>query len=331
MTFDTVITCHTNADNDAIAALVGAHLLYPEAVLFYSGSQEKQVQDFYDDVIEPLYPCISSRDLDGAEVKRLVLVDGHHPKRFPHVKKVLEREGVELHIWDHHPLADDEDDLGRQLAERAEGGRIEKVGASCTLIVEELARRGIEPSCEYATSLAAGIYGDTGSLLYSSVTPRDFAAASRMVSCGADLGVVSRLITRVMGREQLQALSLMLENTLIKDIGGEIMGIASMQTETFLDDFSTLAPRLMEIEGASVLFAVASMEDKVQVVGRSSSPRVDVGEICRRLGGGGHHYAASASVKDKTLPQEKLPVREGMGDAVPPPAAWPLTSMLANS
>ena len=37
MTFDTVITCHTNADNDAIAALVGAHLLYPEAVLRQSG------------------------------------------------------------------------------------------------------------------------------------------------------------------------------------------------------------------------------------------------------------------------------------------------------
>ena len=303
MSFDTVITCHTNADNDAIAALVGAHLLYPDAVLLYPGSQEKQVQDFYEDVVEPLYPCVTSRDVDGAEVKRLVLVDGHHPKRFPHVRKLLERDGLELHIWDHHPLNDDEDDLGVQLAGRASQGRIEKVGAASTLIVEELERRGIVPTCEYATSLAAGVYGDTGSLLYSSVTPRDFAAASRMVSLGADLAVVSRLITRVMGREQLKALSIMLENTVVKDIGGEIMGISSMQTETFLDDFSTLAPRLMEIEGASVLFAVASMEDKVQVVGRSSSPRVDVGEICRRLGGGGHHYAASASVKDKTLPQ----------------------------
>ena len=76
-----------------------------------------------------------------------------------------------------------------------------------------------------------------------------------------------------------------------------------MQSETFLDDFATLAPRIMEIEDCSVLFAVASMEDKVQVVGRSRTPLVDVGEICRRLGGGGHYYAASASVKDMTLPQ----------------------------
>ena len=48
MSFDTVITCHANADNDAIAALVGALLLYPDAVLLYPGSQERQLQEFYD-------------------------------------------------------------------------------------------------------------------------------------------------------------------------------------------------------------------------------------------------------------------------------------------
>ena len=303
MSFDTVITCHVNADNDAIASLVGALTLYPDAVLLYPGSQEKQVQDFFEEVIEPLYPCVGSRDLEDEPVKRLVLVDGHHPKRFPHVRSLLERGNVELHIWDHHPLVEDEDDLGRQIADSATAGRIEKVGAASTIIVEEIRRRGLCVPCEIATSLAAGIYGDTGSFLYSSVTQRDFEAAAWLVAQGADLAVVSRLITRVMGREQLQALSLMLENTIVKDIGGESMGISSMQSETFLDDFSTLAPRLMEIEGCKVFFAIASMEDKVQVVGRSSSPQVDVGEICRRLGGGGHHYAASASVKDMTLPQ----------------------------
>ena len=303
MSFDTVITCHVNADNDAIACLVGALTLYPDAVLLYPGSQEKQVQDFYEEVVELLYPCVSSKDIEAEGVKRLVLVDGHHPKRFPHVRTLLERQELELHIWDHHPLNDDNDDLGRLLVERAVGGRMEKTGAASTLIVEELRRRGQSLTCEYATSLAAGIYGDTGSFLYSSTIPRDFDAASWLISHGADLAVVSKLITRVMGREQLQALSVMLENTQVKDIGGEAMGISSMQSETFLDDFATLAPRLMEIEGCKVLFAIASMEDKVQVVGRSSSPRVDVGEICRRLGGGGHHYAASASVKNMTLPQ----------------------------
>ena len=209
MSFDTVITCHANADNDAMACLVGALVLYPGAALLFPGSQEKQVQEFYDEVIEPLYPCISGRDLEDAPVRRLVLVDGHHPSRFPHVKKLLGRDDIELHVWDHHPLSEDEDDLGRQIADAATEGRIEKVGAASTILVEEIRRRGLVPSCQAATSLAAGVYGDTGSFLYNSVTQRDFAAAAWLVEHGADLAVVSRLITRTMGREQLQALSLM--------------------------------------------------------------------------------------------------------------------------
>ena len=35
MSADTVITCHTNADNDALASMVGALFLYPGAVLLF--------------------------------------------------------------------------------------------------------------------------------------------------------------------------------------------------------------------------------------------------------------------------------------------------------
>lgn len=297
---ETIITCHSNADSDALAALVGAGVLYPDACLLFPGSQEKQIQECYDEIVAPLFPCVSSRDLEPEQVKRLVVVDAHMSARLQHVKSLLEREDVEIHIWDHHPLNEDEDEEGRI---NAAFSRIEKVGAASTLIVEELQRRGLTLTCEYATLLAAGIYGDTGSFRYSSVTPRDFQAAAWLVGIGVDLPAVSRIISVVMGREQLKILSEMLENTEVRDIGGEILAVSSMPSEGFLDNFAMLAPRIMEIEKCSALFALATMEDKVQVVGRSSSPRVDVGEICRMLGGGGHHYAASASVKDRTLPQ----------------------------
>ena len=300
MSADTVITCHTNADNDALASMVGALFLYPGAVLLFPGSQERQVQEFYEEVVEPLFPCVSQKELDAEAVQRLVVVDTHLKSRLPQVKKLLEeRPGIDIQVWDHHALSDDEgeDRLAASLL------RVEGAGAASTMLVEEIRRRNLSLTCETATALAAGIYGDTGSFLYSSTTPGDLEAAAWLVGQGADLAVVSRLITRVMGREQLKALSAMLENTQVREVGGVVMAISSMQSETFLEDFATLAPRIMEIEDCSVLFAIASMEDKVQVVGRSRSSLVDVGEICRRLGGGGHHYAASASVKDMTLPQ----------------------------
>ena len=45
------------------------------------------------------------------------------------------------------------------------------------------------------------------------------------------------------------------------------------------------------------------MDDRVHLVARSRSPDVDVGKICASLGGGGHPYAASASIKNRTLTQ----------------------------
>lgn len=300
MSADTVITCHVNADNDALASMVGACILYPGAALLFPGSQERQVQEFYEEVVEPLYTCVNQKELDTGAVKRLVVVDTHLRSRLPQVKRLLEEKSdIDIHVWDHHAVSDDEgeDRLPASLM------RVEKVGAASTMLVEEIRKRGLSVTCETATALAAGVYGDTGSFLYNSTTQRDLDAASWLLGCGADLAMVSRLITRVMGREQLKALSVMLENTQVREVGGVVMAISSMQSETFLEDFATLAPRIMEIEDCSVLFAIASMEDKVQVVGRSRSSLVDVGEICRRLGGGGHHYAASASVKDMTLPQ----------------------------
>ena len=300
MDIETVITCHVNADNDAVAAMVGALALYPEAVLFFPGTQEKQLLDYYEETLEILFPFVTQKDLDSAHIKKLVIVDAHLLSRLPHIKRYLKRDDPEIHIWDHHPVTSEDDD---ENAISASFTSIEKIGAASTLIVEEIRKRNITIGCELATVLAAGIYGDTGSFQYNSTTPRDFAAAAWLVTLNADLSFVSRIIKRVMSREQLKALTEMLENTVVRDLGGEAMALSTMQSETFLDDFATLAPRIMEIEGCSVIFAAATMEDKVQVVGRSSSPNIDVGEICRMLGGGGHWYAASASVKDMTLPQ----------------------------
>ena len=300
MEIETIITCHVNADNDAVAAMVGALALYPEALLYFPGTQEKQLQGYYEDVLEPLFPFVSQKDLDAAQIGRVVIVDAHSLSRVPHMKKYIKRDDPDIHIWDHHPVSEDGNGEGCIQGSHVV---IDATGSASTLLVEEIRKRGISIGCELATVLAAGIYGDTGSFLYNSTTPRDFAAAAWLVSLDADLAVVSKVIKRVMSREQLKALSEMLENTVVRDLGGEAMAVSSMQSETFLDDFATLAPKIMEIEGCCVIFAVATMEDKVQVVGRSSSPNIDVGETCRMLGGGGHWYAASASIKDMTLPQ----------------------------
>ena len=58
----------------------------------------------------------------------------------------------------------------------------------------------------------------------------------------------------------------------------------------------------------NVLFSLAGMEDRIYLIARSRVPEVNVGEIARDFGGGGHASAASATVKGITLieAEEKL-------------------------
>ena len=43
----TIITSHINADFDAIGAMLAAQKLYPDAVILFPGSQEKNLRDFF--------------------------------------------------------------------------------------------------------------------------------------------------------------------------------------------------------------------------------------------------------------------------------------------
>ena len=42
-----VITTHVNADFDALASMIAAGKLYPEAALVFPGSQEKNLRNFF--------------------------------------------------------------------------------------------------------------------------------------------------------------------------------------------------------------------------------------------------------------------------------------------
>ena len=50
-----VITTHLNADFDALASMVAAKKLYPDAELVFAGSQEKVLRDFLSQEFRDLY------------------------------------------------------------------------------------------------------------------------------------------------------------------------------------------------------------------------------------------------------------------------------------
>jgi tRNA nucleotidyltransferase (CCA-adding enzyme) len=58
---------------------------------------------------------------------------------------------------------------------------------------------------------------------------------------------------------------------------------------------------MRDMENLDLLVLVVAMADRVYLVARSRVPEVDVGELLRLFGGGGHASAASATVKGEPL------------------------------
>ncbi len=293
----TIITAHNNADYDALAAMVAAGKLYPNALLIAPATQERQATHYFTDSIAYLFSLRQPRDVDFSGVKTLVVVDTRQKSRIRHVEAVFANPGLEIHLYDHHP--DAEDDLTGAIC-------VVKPWGSCTAILVDLMKeRGVLPTSDEATMLGLGIYEDTGSFLYSSTTTHDLAAAAWLREQRMDLEIVSELISRDLTREQILVLNTLLESAQTHDIKGIPVLFAEASLDFFLGDFAVLAQKIMDLEQVKVLFALARMGDRVQVVARSRLAEVDVGKICASIGGGGHSYAASASVKDKTLAEVK--------------------------
>lgn len=118
-----------------------------------------------------------------------------------------------------------------------------------------------------------------------------------------ELPVIADLIRHDMTSAHVKILHSLIDSATVHEAGAYHIVITEAASETFIGDFAYLAQKFMEMEPCHVLFALANMDDKVQLVARSRIDAVDVSEICKSLGGGGHRFAASASIKGMTIPE----------------------------
>jgi len=292
----TVITAHSNADFDCLSSMVAAQMLYPDAALIFPGSQEQSLRDFFIQSTTYLFNFRQFKDIDPDSVQRLVVCDTRQRSRLPHVAPLLERENdLEIHVFDHHP--DSEEDLAATYQ------AIRLWGSTVAVIVPELQRNGLEPDADRATLMGLGLYEDTGSFTFDSTAVQDLEAAAWLRGRGMDVTVIADFLSKELSSEQVEILNSLLNSTTIHNLDGIEVCFARVSVDRYVRDFALLVHKMMEIEQHKTVFALALMQDRVHIAARSRDPYVDVGTICASLSGGGHAYAASATVKDKTPAQ----------------------------
>ncbi len=293
------ILTHAHADFDALASLLAAALLYPEATPVLPHQLGRSVGDFLT-LYRNLFPFSTADEwasrLGRDKVARAIVVD---TQSFDYVKGMT--DDTPRYIIDHHQL-------GEKLREPPDGWTVwhEPLGANVTLLIEQLMAQGLMLSSAQATLMALGIHADTGSLTYSNATARDAAALAWLMQPEHEinLDVLGRFLHYPLGDEENALLQTLVDQMTWASIGEAAGNTARRATllfaratvATFDGSLAAIATRLREMFDPDALFVLVQIDDLIQIVARSRLDGINVGQVAEALGGGGHPRAAAAAI-----------------------------------
>lgn len=287
-----IIISHINTDFDALASMLAAKKLYPDATIVISDQQSVTVRQFmaiYRDQLDFTQPSL----IDWSAVSEMILVDTASFSRIGDFAKKLDRAKLKIIIYDHHPT--------REGNMACDHGIIEPVGAAVTLLIEEIRQRTLEISSFEATVFGLGLYTDTGSFAHANTTAKDFQAAGFLMEQGMNLEIIQRFSNQILFEQQQDILSHLFSNSSEYEMDGLHIVVSSYQQKNYQGGLSTITRKLLDITGADAVLTIVEMQKRVYIVGRAGSERINFLPLLNEWGGGGHEQAGSATVKASEL------------------------------
>ena len=282
-----IILTHEQGDFDAIASLMAAYLLDETLIPVLPRRINRNARAFL-----TLYgmelPFIDPRDLPSAPIEAVTLVD---TQAMVTLKGLTSNPRIE--VIDHHPR--------RENLPANWQVSIVEVGATTTLLVEDLQQRNTLIQPIPASLLLLGIYEDTGSLTYTRTTPRDLRAASHLLEQGASLQIASDFLSHPLSNAQQQLYDHLRQQAETHHIHGHTIVIACGDAQDMDEELSTVAHKLRDLLDPAALFLLINTRGGVQLICRSTSDLIDVAEVAGHFGGGGHERAAASLIRDRQL------------------------------
>ena len=282
-----VITTHKNPDFDAISSCIAAKKIYKDAKIIFPQLPERSTKNFIIQTI--IYPYLENNDIDPKKIDTLIVVDTHSKKRLE--KKFSEiADDVYTICYDHH----DEGDINCNEC------HCKKIGANITQLVEIILNKNIEISEEEATLFMLGIYEDTGKLSYASTTPKDMVIAAKLLEMGADLDTIRNIMEETLSEIDVTLLNDLIKNKRIYTINNKKIALSFTSLDEYVSNVAGIVTKLISMDKLDAAICIFRMASRIYVIGRSKK-NIDVSQILKEIGGGGHKQAASASIKNMTL------------------------------
>lgn len=183
--------------------------------------------------------------------------------------------------------------------------------ATGQIICEFFRDQGVTISADMAANLYAAISTDTGSFQYGGTNERTFQAASALVAAGVDVAAISQQMYESQPLRRLELLRYTL-NVAKFTCDGHLASVSlpmSVVAELGVlpEDNEGLLDHVRSVESVvAAVFFEELPEGRVRVSARSKDLRVNVCEVCRQFGGGGHPLAAGARIKGTLAEVEQI-------------------------
>nr|WP_319394171.1 CBS domain-containing protein [uncultured Desulfobacter sp.] len=284
-----IITTHKGSDFDALACLVAATVLYPDAKPVLPGTINANLKNFLA-IHKDLFDLWAPKEVDLDTVDTLICVDTHSWSRLDQRLSVLsEKPDLDIIVWDHHEDGDIE----------ARETHFAKTGAAVTLLVQQIEKERKLITPIQATLFLIGLYEDTGHLSYPSTCPEDAYAAGFLLDRKADLNILGTFLQPAYGKKQKEVLFDMLQRADRSEVNGFSLSVSQVEIYNRVENLAMVMQMYRELMNVDVAIGIFQdvKKDKCMVIGRSGVDEINIGVLMRSLGGGGHPGAGSALVK----------------------------------
>lgn len=317
---------HERPDGDAIgSALALARslaLIGVKATPIFVGAWPSRFDAIVGDT--PVLKLGNEPDLDKlpADPSRIVITDTGAWSQLAKLRSWLQLRSERVFVIDHHLHGDGDVSRLRHI-ETEVGAVCQTVAQVCRLLVR--VDRVSELPASIAEPLYLGLATDTGWFRHSNVTPAGFRVAAELLEAGADHARLYRLCEQSDRPARLRVIGSALGS--LEMLSDDAIAMISLSFDDLksagatLDDAGGLTDMLLTaapVRVAASLVEVGVNRTKISLRSKNADAdtlAIDVNQVARAFGGGGHARAAGARL-DLPVDQAAARVAEALLDAL---------------
>ncbi|NGQ94055.1 bifunctional oligoribonuclease/PAP phosphatase NrnA [Brevibacillus sp. SYP-B805] len=286
-----LIVSHVNPDGDTTSSALATALLLEQAGKSYVIVNEGETPSKFGFL--PRFERILNLSADSLEERfdAVIAVDAADARRMGEVRHLFAPNARILNI-DHHPT---NDFFGTVNVIRTDAA------ATAEIMFEVMEAGGFACTPELATCLYTGLLTDTGGFRYSNTTSHVMEIAAKLLRCGVKPGEIAERCLEEITLKHVQVLRRALQSLKLthrNQVASLKISHADLcETGATSEDASGLVNYGRNIEGVEVGISFCEPEPGVVKVSFRARAHVDVAQIAKSFGGGGHAKAAGCTLK----------------------------------